>query len=79
MLELRRRTLAVAQGAAGLPVLIPHADRSTSMNPTRRRLFAGLAALAVAPLLAACGDDGTSEATDGPASGSVPARSRPSR
>ena len=40
------------------------------MNPTRRQVFAGLSALAVAPLLAACGDDGTSDATDGPSSGS---------
>ena len=30
------------------------------MNPTRRRFLAGLSVLAVAPVLAACGDDGSS-------------------
>jgi iron complex transport system substrate-binding protein len=35
------------------------------MNPTRRRFLAGLSVLAVAPVLAACADDGDSEGTAG--------------
>jgi iron-siderophore transport system substrate-binding protein len=34
------------------------------MNPTRRRFLAGLSVLAVAPVLAACGDDSDATATD---------------
>ena len=34
------------------------------MNPTRRRFLAGLSVLAVAPVLAACGDDADATATD---------------
>ena len=45
-------------------------DPRTTMKPTRRQVFAGLSALAVAPLLAACGDDGKAEAADTPSSGS---------
>ena len=37
------------------------------MKPTRRHLLAGLSALAVAPLLAACGEDETTSGTDEPA------------
>ena len=37
------------------------------MKPTRRHLLAGLSALAVAPLLAACGQDETTSGTDEPA------------
>src|SRR5215204_2546012 len=37
------------------------------MKPTRRHLLAGLSALAVAPLLAACGQDEATSGTDEPA------------
>lgn len=39
------------------------------MNPTRRRFLAGLSVLAVAPVLAACGDD-SSSSSNGSSSGS---------
>jgi len=37
------------------------------VNPTRRHVLAGISALAVAPLFAACGDHATSNAADTPA------------
>jgi iron complex transport system substrate-binding protein len=40
------------------------------MNPSRRRFLTGLSVLAVAPLLAACGNDGGSNASPGASSGS---------
>lgn len=42
------------------------------MNPTRRRFLAGLSVLAVAPVLAACGDDSSSSGSSG-AGASAPA------
>ncbi|MCW2844850.1 MAG: putative transporter substrate-binding protein [Nocardioides sp.] len=40
------------------------------MNPSRRRFLTGLSVLAVAPLLAACGDDGASSSPAGGPTGS---------
>lgn len=47
------------------------------MNPTRRRFLAGLSMLAVAPVLAACGDDSDSGSTSSPGAGDTPATDGP--
>lgn len=43
------------------------------MNPTRRRFLAGLSVLAIAPVLAACGDDGDTGGGSSPTSSGGPA------
>ena len=43
------------------------------MNPTRRRFLAGLSVLAVAPVLAACGDDTGSSSSGSPTGSEAPA------
>lgn len=47
------------------------------MNPTRRRFLAGLSVLAVAPVLAACGDDGDAVGKGSPGAGDTAASGGP--